>query len=108
MNKFDDKQSGSTVVVAATSMSGTTQTFAYEGNTPIKQILKDLPQATGWDLEPVHVEIETEVTKRSTGFGEGTRVGFSLKEGKLDFERRPKEEVKTTGKIIWRKPEKIL
>ena len=104
MTQIDDKESGSTVVVCATSMAGVTQVLAYEEQIAIPQILEDLPKATGWNLEPVHVEIETEITKRSTGFGEGTKLGFSLKEGKLEFEKRPKEEIKTYGKIIWRKP----
>ena len=105
MGKIYTKLSGDTVVCSATSDNGLIQKFAYDGNLPISKILNDVSQATGWNLEPVYLEIQQRFTERSTEFGAGMKLGVSVTEGKLEFEKRPKEEVETIGKIIWRKPE---
>ena len=103
------KPSGSTMVFTATPDTGVTRVFAYVGDTPPDQIIRDLSASTGWgDLELHSVEINQEITEIQKGwFGEGIKVGasFKLTEGFLNCEIKPEKEVKTSIKAEWRKPE---
>lgn len=105
MTNADNSTSGTTIVVSTTSLGGVTARFAYEGNTPIQTLVRDLTRATGWNIEPVSMEIESETTKRSGGLGGGFKFGVAPKEGRLEFEKMPTEEVRIRGKVVWRKPD---
>ena len=101
------KLSGSNLVMIIKPHGGGTRVFAYDGDTPAPQIIKDLSGSTGWNLQPHSAKITQKITETKKSWYEGIKLGgsFSFPEGSLTFEVKPKKEVETIIEVEWRKPE---
>ena len=80
-----------------------TQNLLYTTDTSSISIATDSSTFVGLDLEPV--ELETYKKEVDRGIFHG-KAGFEIKGFKFEVERKPRKEVETITRTVWRKPQR--
>ena len=89
------------ILVKATPVKGESTTLAFD-DSAASPVITGVSSGYLGDVEPAYKEIITETVERSKWIGADFRFAFEIpKLGKLEFEKKPSKEVKTTEKVIW-------
>ena len=101
---------GANIVATVTPRRGESKMLVYDDTTPSGILVSDSTASAGIALETHYLEQITESVERSRGLLDGGfKFGFKFPDklggGSLEFERKPREERKTTTKAIY-KPQK--
>ncbi len=82
-------------------------TLIYDSAVESEVIALGSTELLSTTLKPKEFEIVTETVERSKGLGTGFKFSLEISGiGKLEFEKKPRKEIKTTTKAIYADPQK--
>lgn len=103
MNKSEDDNQ---IIARISTNSGQTSDFAYDMDVSSGSIVRDSTAEVGLTLTHVHTEVLTETIDRSKGWLEGVKVAIEIPGiGKFEYEKKHKNETRTTTRKIVKKSE---